>query len=931
VEKQWQSELDMIGLFITESLLKHEYATVENFLYQLVKENDDIMEIKATAPNNFVLMQYRSTAPALHVFSQEKQIGYGGTDLLVLNVVRDFTSEERILRNLQLQLIAGSIFITIILGTALWFTIRRMAFRPLEMEIEVGRRTEEMLERVKNELALKVQERTQELSDINENLLLEIEERKKAESASKESELKYRAILDNARDGILLADIEKKKFYEGNKMISQMLGYSHDEIKTLGVFDIHPEEQLPYVVEQFNKQVKKEIITAKDIPVKRKDGSIFYVDINSSIVVFDGVTYLMGIFRDVTDSRRAEKVLLTLSSRNEALLSAIPDIIMEVDNNKVYTWANKAGLLFFGDDVIGKEAAFYFEGEQKTYDIVKPLFNGGDEIVYVESWQRRHDGEKRLLAWWCRVLKDTCGNVFGALSTARDITENKNAENALRRSEEKFSKAFSSSPTLMAISILKEGRFLDVNDAFLSALGYEKEEVVGHTSLELDIWGEYADRDKMVQELKEHGVIKGFETSLRKKNREILTMLLSAEIIDMGHEPSFIAVALDITDRKKLEAQLLHAQKMEAVGQLAGGVAHDFNNILTAVINNCYLLKKSIGEDNKAGGYIEKIYSLSNNAAKITRELLIFSRKQIFEPMKVDLNDIIRNSRDLIKNFIREDIKLKTVLAEGSLPIMADRNQIEQIMMNLATNARDAIPDVGKLTIETELVEINESFIKAHGFGSPGIYALLSVTDTGTGMDEDTKQKIFEPFFTTKEVGKGTGLGLAIVYGIVNQHNGFINVYSVQEKGTTFRIYFPVIQTVIEADRSVKHSQLMGKGETILFAEDEPAVRESIKTIFEEFNYRIIVAVDGQDAVDKFLVHKDDIKLLVFDIVMPKKSGKKAFNEIREVNPGIKVIFTSGYAGDNIPEEEAEKEGIVFISKPLLPEKLLSKVKELLQ
>lgn len=684
VKKQWQSELDMIGLFITESLLKHEYATVENFLYQWVKENDDIVEIKATAPNKFVLMQYRSTAPALHIFSHEKQIEYGGKDLLVLNVVRNFTSEERILRNLQLQLITGSILITIILGTVLWFTIRRLAFKPLETEIEVRRRAEEMLERVKNELALKVQERTKELSDINENLLLEIEERKR---------------------------------------------------------------------------------------------------------------------------------------RDEALI----------------------------------------------------------------------------------------------------------------KSEEKFSKVFRSSPTLMAISILKDGRFVDANNSFLNAFGYEREEVLGHTSSELGIWDKYSDRNKMLQQLKEQGIVQNFEAALCKKNGDTITVLLSAEMINIENEPCIIVVALDITERKKLEAQLLHAQKMEAVGQLAGGVAHDFNNILTAVINNCYLLKRSMGEDNKAGEYIDRILALSNNAAKITRELLIFSRKQFFEPLRVDLNDIIRNVRDLIRNFLREDIEMETVFAEGPLPIMADRNQIEQIMMNLATNARDAIPDVGKVTIETELVEINESFIKTHGFGSPGMYALLSVTDTGTGMDEDTKQKIFEPFFTTKDVGKGTGLGLAIVYGIVNQHNGFISVYSIHEKGTTFRIYFPVIQAAIEPDRSVEHSQLMGKGETILFAEDEPAVRESIKTIFEEYNYRIIEAVDGQDAVEKFLVHKDDIKLLVFDVVMPKKSGKKAFDEIREVKPGIKVIFTSGYAGDKISEEETEKDGVIFIPKPLLPEKLLSKVRELLQ
>jgi PAS domain S-box-containing protein len=808
VKKQWQSELDMIGQFITESLLKHEYANVENFLNQWVKDSDDITEVKATAPNDFVLMQYRSTVPALHAFSQEKHIEFGGKELLVLNVVRDFTLEDKILRNLQLQLLTVSIIAAIILGIALWFTIRRMAFRPLEMEIEGRRRSEEMLERVKNELALKVQERTKELSNTNENLLLEIEERKKAEEEIVREKQKFERIVEGIGAGLIVLDTETRILW-ANDLMQQWFG---------------PFEKISgkYCHELFAIEYPKEKCA--------------------------GVRSI--------ESARIE--------RGEAFVKCI-------------------------------------------------------------------DYKKRFFQLTAAPIKDQDGRIVQFVELVEDITEIKNAENALRLSEEKFSKAFRSSPTLMAISILKDGRFVDANNSFLNAFGYEREEVLGHTSLELGIWDKYPDRNKMLQQLKEQGIVQNFEAVLCKKNGDTITVLLSVEMIDIENEPCIIVVALDITERKKLEAQLLHAQKMEAVGQLAGGVAHDFNNILTAVINNCYLLKKSTGEDNKAGEYIDKILALSNNAAKITRELLIFSRKQFFEPLKVDLNDIIRNSRDLIKNFLREDIELKTVLAEGSLPIMADRNQIEQIMMNLATNARDAIADVGELTIETELVEINESFIKTHGFGSPGMYALLSVTDTGTGMDEDTKQKIFEPFFTTKDVGKGTGLGLAIVYGIVNQHNGFITVYSVHEKGTTFRIYFPVIQAAIEAGRSVEHSQLMGKGETILFAEDEPAVRESIRTIFEEFNYRIIEAVDGQDAVEKYFAHKDDIKLLVFDVVMPKKSGKKAFDEIREVAPGIKVVFTSGYAGDKISEAETGERGVVFISKPLLPEKLLSTVRELLQ
>jgi PAS domain S-box-containing protein len=800
----------MIGLFITESLLKHEYATIENFLYQWGRENDDIVEIRATAPNNFVLMQYRSITPALHVLSQEKHVEYSGKGLLVLNVKRDFTSEERILRNLQLQLITGSVLITIILGTVLWFTIRRLAFKPLETEIEVRKRAEEMLERVKDDLAMKVQERTRELSDINENLLLEITEREKAEEKLRESEQYLQTIIRTEPDCV-------------------------------------------------------------------------------KVITFDGT-------------------LVTMNSAGLAMIEA--DSLEQVAGQKVYP-------------LILPEYRDVFR------ELIESVFSGNSGILEFEIVGRK--GTRRRLETHAVPMRDTKNNIIGLLGVTRDITEHKHALDALRLSEEKFSKAFRSGPTLMAISILRDGRFVDANYAFLNAFGYTREEVLGHTSFELGIWDKYPDRDNMLQQLKKQGIVQNLEAVLCKKNGDTITVLLSAEMINIENESCIIVVGLDISERKKLEAQLLHAQKMEAVGQLAGGVAHDFNNILTAVINNCYLLKKSIGEDGKEGEYIDKILALSNNAAKITRELLIFSRKQFFEPLKVDLNDIVRNARDFMKNFLREDIELKTVFAEAALPIMADRNQIEQIMMNLATNARDAIPDVGKLTIETELVGINESFIKTRGIGAPGMYALLSVTDTGTGMDEDTKQKIFEPFFTTKEVGKGTGLGLAIVYGIVRQHNGFIDVYSDHEKGTTFRIYFPVIQTVNEADKSVEYSELMGKGETILFAEDEPAVRESIKIIFKEFNYRIIEAVDGQDAVEKFLVHKEDIKLLVFDVVMPRKSGKKAFDEIREIKPGIKVIFTSGYAGDKISEEETEEDGVVFISKPLMPEKLLSKVRELLQ
>jgi len=365
---------------------------------------------------------------------------------------------------------------------------------------------------------------------------------------------------------------------------------------------------------------------------------------------------------------------------------------------------------------------------------------------------------------------------------------------------------------------------------------------------------------------------------------------------------------------------------------LAGGVAHDFNNILSAIMNYSYLLKKGMSEGSSQSGIVDKIIQLSDNAAKITRELLAFSRRQYIEPVPLRLNNEIQRINNFLKNFIGEDIKIETILAREDLTIIADRGQIEQIMMNLAANARDAMPDGGVLTIETELVELNDSFITIHGFGRPGMYILLSVTDTGTGMDEETRQKIFEPFFTTKDMGKGTGLGLAIVYGVVQQHEGYINVYSQPGKGTTFRIYLPTIKAELDPEEEeVALLQLKGSGETILLAEDEPTLREPIKKILEEFDYRVIEAVDGEDAVKNFMIHKDEIDLLVFDVVMPKMSGHKAIEEIRKVMPGIKDILTSGYAGEKINIPGIEAGGTMFVAKPVLPEHLLFKIREILK
>lgn len=421
--------------------------------------------------------------------------------------------------------------------------------------------------------------------------------------------------------------------------------------------------------------------------------------------------------------------------------------------------------------------------------------------------------------------------------------------------------------------------------------------------------------------------------SIERYEPELNMHLEITAIPRFDHGNNFIGViqlARDIGERKKLEEQLRLAQKMEAIGQLAAGVAHDFNNIMSAICNYAYLIKEKT-TDIHAIDYSEKILSLSSRASNITRSLLTFSRKQHFYPRPVDLNELIDETKKLLVSFIGEDISIISKSSDSDLTIMVDPTNLEQCIMNLATNARDAMPDGGSIIIETGAVEINDDFINMHGFGKPGMYALMSFSDTGEGITDETRQKMFDPFFTTKEVGKGTGLGLAIVYGIVTQHKGYINVYSELGNGTTFKIFFPLAKTDVVIEEEKKFSLVTGKGRTILVAEDEAEVRNSTCTILEKSGFKVILAENGIDAVGKFREHMDEIDLILLDVIMPKKSGKAAYYEMLKMKQGLKAIFLSGYSADLMQHKNIFEKGLNFVSKPVFPNNLLLKIQEVLE
>ncbi|MEW6417205.1 MAG: response regulator [Nitrospirota bacterium] len=554
------------------------------------------------------------------------------------------------------------------------------------------------------------------------------------------------------------------------------------------------------------------------------------------------------------------------------------------------------------------------------------------------------DGTERIIADSGAPIKDRDGNIIGVVLVFRDITEHRKAEKELRMSEEKYRTLFEESKDAVFIST-PEGRFLDINPSGVELLGYSSKDELLRIDIAQDLYFNPQDREKYQQALKQHGFVKDYELVLKKKDGKRLIVLATTTAVhdEKGNIVSYRGMMRDVTDQRRLESQLLQAQKMEAVGTLTGGIAHEFNNMLTTIIGYGKLLQEEMVEDDPLKHNVEMILVSSERAANLIQSLLAFSREQIIKPMPVSLNEIIKKVEKLLLRVIGEDVELKVILNPPTPPfdkggqggiedvvVMADQGQIEQVLVNLATNARDAMPDGGCLTISTELVELDEEFLSAFKYKKPGRYALISVTDTGTGMDKKIVKKIFEPFFTTKEVGRGTGLGLSMVYGIIKQHNGYINVNSESGKGTTFKIYLPVIKSYVEEIKPSTVTIPTGGTETILLVEDDLEVRKLTKDILQKFGYKVLEAVDGEDAIKKFIEDKDKIQLLILDVVMPKKSGKEAYDEIKKIRHDIKALFVSGYAVDIVRRKGFLDEEFDFISKPLSPKELLRKVREVL-
>jgi two-component system cell cycle sensor histidine kinase/response regulator CckA len=512
-----------------------------------------------------------------------------------------------------------------------------------------------------------------------------------------------------------------------------------------------------------------------------------------------------------------------------------------------------------------------------------------------------------------------------------DIADRKRAETALRESEARY-RGLVNNATYGIYWATPEGKPLYVNPALVQMLGYSSAEELLAVPNTRAFYVRPSDRDSFLAEHFKHGRADS-KIEWKRKDGKIITVRMNARWTRVPEQSNqcFEIMVEDVTDRIALEKQLLDAQKFEAIGQLAGGIAHDFNNMIGAIVGWADMGTEETEPGSRLRRHFEKVRHQADRAAALTRQLLAFARRQILEPRDMDVNQSVVETVSLLEKVIGSNIEIKAHLGSDLAVVRADPTQVGQVIMNLCINARDAMPDGGLLTIETTSVTFDEQACAQRPLAHPGTYAMLSVADSGTGMDIDTLGRIFEPFFTTKELGKGTGLGLATVYGIARQHGGFVEVESDLKRGSTFRVYLPMSTSRVTSQVPSDDCQVVSGGtETILMAEDHDGLREIALEILTNLGYRVLLAADGEQALREFRAHLNHIDLAILDVMLPKMSGLEIYERIDAEKPGLPVIFATGYSADSSLLRQVEQRGLPVIQKPYSPRDLARKVREVL-
>ena len=785
-----------------------------------------------------------------------------------------------------------------------------------------------------------------------ENLMTceDITERQRAEEALSESEEKYRTLVEYSLQGIAIALDAPPRLVFVNPALGKTLGYAPDELISLSPEEtealIHPEDRMTFFKLFKDRLSGRPMPTHYEFRAICKDGSVRWFEVSTSRVLYEGQPAVQATFVDITERNQAEETLRESEERYRTILENIEDGYYETNLPGDLTFFNDSLCRMLGysrDEMMGMSNKQYTDEENR-----KKLFAAFNEVYRTGKPAKGFDWQvftkdKRKLFGEVSVylIKDSKGDPIGFRGIARDITERKQAEEALRTEKQKFETLLENAPFGM-IMIDQEGNFKYVNSKFIELFGYDLKDIPNGRE-----WFRKAYPDP---EYRHHVIETWVNDSNISNPGEKIPRIFTATCKDRTKKiVRFVTVELgtgeylmgceDITlihraeeEKAALAEQLRQSQKMEAIGRLAGGIAHDFNNLLTVIRGYSQLSLMDLQGNEKLKGHLDEVQKATQKASDLTHHLLAFSRRQIMEMKILDLNALLKDLDRMLHRVIGEDIELTYLLSENIGKVKVDLGQMEQVILNLAVNARDAMPSGGKLTIETANAELDEAYTHTHLGSKPGHYVMMSVSDTGLGMSAEVRERAFEPFFTTKEKGKGTGLGLSTCYGIVKQSGGNIWAYSEPGRGTTFKIYLPWVE---EVPKEMKHkaeaAEILKGTETILAVEDEVEVRKLVAQILTGQGFTVMEAADGEEAIKAAQENSGKkIHLLLTDVVMPGMSGRELAVTLALQHPNMKVLYMSGYTDNAIVHHGVLEDGVNYIQKPFTLDALARKVREIL-
>jgi two-component system cell cycle sensor histidine kinase/response regulator CckA len=749
---------------------------------------------------------------------------------------------------------------------------------------------------------------------------------------SNRAEAQAKAVLEAALDAVITIDHEGR-ILEFNPAAEAMFDHARSDVLGASMAELlippslradHHRGFERYLAGGEGKILGKRI----EMSALRADGSEFPIEIAISRVAVDGPAVFTGYVRDITEQRRSEHQVRQLAAIVESSLDAIVGRSLD---GMVTSWNAGAERLFgyTAEEMIGRSVAILQpEGETELEAINESLRTG--EKVELETVRLRKDGTQIEVASTVSPIADASGRIVGASSISRGIGERKRAEAALRRSEARYRDLFENATDLIATVDL-ETRLTAVNEAFVRALGYSREELLGRLLRDIvpPEWHEQLARARGGKVDDELGSTVYEHELLAKDGHRIQVEVASRVIEEDGNPVGIEAICRDISERRQLEEQLRQAQRLEAIGRLAGGIAHDFNNLLTVISGYTEELLEQ--RDPGSEAELEEIAAAAERATILTRQLLAFSRRQLLQPRIIDLNEVVAGIMPMLTRLIGEDIDLVASLDPALDHVMADPNQIEQVLLNLVINARDAMPQGGKLTIETGNVELDENYVADRPEARVGMHATLAVSDNGVGMDSETAARIFDPFFTTKAVGVGTGLGLSTVYGVVKQSGGNVWVYSELGKGSTFKVYLPAAaEAAVVEQPGLPEAVTAAGSETVLLVEDEEAVRDLAAGMLRKRGYTVFATGSATEALRLADEHHDRIDLLLTDLVMPELNGPELAEQIAARIPTVRVLYMSGYADEAVTRNGTLETGTAYLEKPFSATELGQKVREAL-